>query len=163
MASQPLFVATNDSGDLQPITTRPQIIRHPSVSDGPDPNVMVLFGTGQYLVEADKATTGIQSFYGIWDRGEKVTASGPICRHNRWLVGTGASVRLISENDVNYTGTGGPLQYGWYLDLDAGERVVSDYLVRGGIVFFNTQIPDERPCAFGGSGWLMSVQARQWL
>ncbi len=156
--SQPLFVATNDAGDPQPITTHPQIIRHPSVSDGPDPNVMVLFGTGQYLVEADKATTGIQSFYGIWDRGEGNRIRAHL-QAQSLVAGTGASVRLITENDVNYTGTGGSLQYGWYLDLDAGERVVSDYLVRGGIVYFNTQIPDERPCAFGGSGWLMSVQA----
>jgi type IV pilus assembly protein PilY1 len=156
--SQPLFHAINPAGDPQPITTKPQIARHPSVSDAPDPNVMVLFGTGQYLVETDKASTDTQSFYGVWDRGTGNRLRTHL-QAQSLLSGTGASVRLISENDVNYSTDGGILEYGWYLDLEAGERVVSDYLVRAGIVYFNTQIPDDRPCAFGGSGWLMSIKA----
>ena len=155
---QPLFHAINPAGDPQPITTKPQVIRHPSVSDGPDPNVMVLFGTGQYLVETDKASTDTQSFYGVWDRGTGNRLRAHL-QAQSLLSGTAASVRLISENDVNYSTDGGILEYGWYLDLEAGERVVSNYLIRGGIVYFNTQIPDDRPCAFGGSGWLMSVKA----
>ena len=155
---QPLFHAINPAGDPQPITTKPQIARHPSVSDAPDPNVMVLFGTGQYLVETDKASTDTQSFYGVWDRGTGNRLRTHL-QAQSLLPGTDASVRLISENDVNYSTDGGILKYGWYLDLEAGERVVSDYLVRAGIVYFNTQIPDDRPCAFGGSGWLMSVKA----
>jgi len=155
---QPLFHAINPAGDPQPITTKPQIARHPSVSDAPDPNVMVLFGTGQYLVETDKASTGTQSFYGVWDRGTGNRLRTHL-QAQSLLSGTDASVRLISENDVNYSTDGGVLEYGWYLDLEAGERVVSNYLVRAGIVYFNTQIPDDRPCAFGGSGWLMSIKA----
>ena len=119
---------------------------------------MVLFGTGQYLVETDKASTDTQSFYGVWDRGTGNRLRAHL-QAQSLLSGTDASVRLISENDVNYSTDGGILEYGWYLDLEAGERVVSNYLIRGGIVYFNTQIPDDRPCAFGGSGWLMSVKA----
>ena len=50
-------------------------------------------------------------------------------------------------------------QYGWYIDLPAkGERVVSEALVRGKIVYFNSIIPDVSVCASGGSGWEMSVK-----
>ena len=94
----------------------------------------------------------------MWDRGTGNRLRTHL-QAQSLLPGTDASVRLISENDVNYSTDGGILKYGWYLDLEAGERVVSDYLVRAGIVYFNTQIPDDRPCAFGGSGWLMSVKA----
>ncbi|MEE1559435.1 MAG: PilC/PilY family type IV pilus protein, partial [Arenicellales bacterium] len=66
----PLFTAVNNPGSSQPITTQPQVIRQPVISDGPDPNVLVLFGTGQYLIEADKTTTDTQSFYGVWDRSD---------------------------------------------------------------------------------------------
>ena len=50
-------------------------------------------------------------------------------------------------------------QYGWYIDLPAkGERVVSEALVRGKIVYFNSIIPDVSVCASGGGGWEMSVK-----
>jgi type IV pilus assembly protein PilY1 len=121
---------------------------------------LVLFGTGQYLVDADDdpylVDSERQSFYGVWDQGD-----GGLHRVNLqkqvFLPGSGASGRVIAAKEVGYDGTGGSLKHGWYIDLDPGERVVSDYLVRGKAVYFNTQIPDDRLCAFGGSGWLMSV------
>jgi Tfp pilus tip-associated adhesin PilY1 len=42
------------------------------------------------------------------------------------------------------------------MDLpDAGERVVTDPVIRGDLLFFNTMTPDTNPCKAGGSGWLM--------
>ena len=153
----PLFTAVNNLGGSQPITTQPQVIRQPVISDGPDPNVLVLFGTGQYLIEADKTTTDTQSFYGVWDRSDGNLDRTDL-QAQAFLAGIGASGRVIAPAEVDYAGASGSIEYGWYLDLDPGERVVSDYLVRGEMVYFNTQIPDDRPCAFGGSGWLMSIK-----
>ena len=55
---------------------------------------------------------------------------------------------------------------GWYMDLidpddglNHGERVVSDPLVRSGRLIFTTLIPSENECAFGGTGWLMELDA----
>ncbi|MEE1559513.1 MAG: PilC/PilY family type IV pilus protein, partial [Arenicellales bacterium] len=153
----PLFTAVNNLGGSQPITTQPQVIRQPVISDGPDPNVLVLFGTGQYLIEADKTTTDTQSFYGVWDRSDGNLDRADL-QAQAFLADIGASGRVIAPAEVDYAGASGSIEYGWYLDLDPGERVVSDYLVRGEMVYFNTQIPDDRPCAFGGSGWLMSIK-----
>jgi len=45
---------------------------------------------------------------------------------------------------------------GWYMDLPvAGERSVTDVVIRGSLVFFNTMIPDADPCNYGGTSWLM--------
>ena len=38
---------------------------------------------------------------------------------------------------------------------DSGERMVSDAVIRGDLVFFNSMNPDTDPCQAGGSGWLM--------
>ncbi len=51
----PLFTTKGD----EPITSKPTLAKHPTVSsDGTNaPNVMVFFGSGQYLVDSDKTNT----------------------------------------------------------------------------------------------------------
>ncbi|MEM7612455.1 MAG: PilC/PilY family type IV pilus protein, partial [Pseudomonadota bacterium] len=152
----PLFTAINAAGDVQPITSKPILARCP-YDNSVSPDVMVLFGTGQYLIEGDKTTSGTQTFYGIWDRGddelERVDLLEQFANDPSLSYDTTA-VRVPTDFTMD------PLtQFGWYMDLpDAGERVVSNPLVRGGIAFFNTIIPDAGdPCVVGGGGWLMSV------
>jgi type IV pilus assembly protein PilY1 len=61
----PLFEARNISGFRQPITTRPDVMRHPLRSRQ---GYLVLFGTGRYLGYDDYLDGGaVQSVYGIWD------------------------------------------------------------------------------------------------
>ncbi len=150
----------------QPIMAKPEIIRHPTLPlRGNEPNLMIFFGTGQYLVAGDNTTTDTQSFYAVWDRGrgrldrtdlvEQVflrtnQSGGRITDPDRW-----------QELKVDYRQASTGDRYGWYLDLpDKGERVVTDARYRDGLVFFNTLVPtDPRPCAAGGTGWMMSVDA----
>ena len=50
---------------------------------------------------------------------------------------------------------------GWYINFDLnsdGERLVTNPVVRGDIVYFNTAIPTDVTCSYGGTGWQMSVQ-----
>lgn len=56
----PLFSAPN-----QPITSAPDVMNHGSVNYG----YMVLFGTGKFIGETDRANIDQQSLYGIWDTG----------------------------------------------------------------------------------------------
>lgn len=151
----PLFTATNAGGTAQPITSKPILARNPAVQTlgSNQPNILVFFGTGQYMVDGDKSSLGSQTFYGVWDSG-----SSQLTRTN--LVGqtvTGnatGDLRETTDNSVNY-GT----QYGWRFDLpDAGERVVVDPKIRGEYVFFNTLIPDANTCNSTGSGWLMALK-----
>lgn len=187
---QPLFIASDGdggAGNRQPITMRPALARHPSVatvSSGGgvnEPNIMVYFGTGQYLTSSDLNTTGTQSFYAVWDRGDDnrtVNRSTPSSSNNhlqRQTIsestiatsgGGTQGVRVIDPDtngdgtvdaDDNMDYTTQPM-HGWYIDLPtSGERSIFNPLIRGGMVFFNSLIPSKDPCGFGGSGWIMAA------
>lgn len=149
---KPLFTAPAN----QQITSRPTIVRNPTIptSNANEPNTLVLFGTGQYLVSADNATNYQQSFYGVWDSGTKELTRSSFIEQT---IGTGtttggATGRTLTKYPVDY-GAGAK---GWYMNLPtSGERVVTNAVVRGENVYFSTMIPSSDPCTFGGSGWQM--------
>lgn len=172
---KPLFKAENPSGTPQPITSRPEVGKHPVNGVG---GYMVYFGTGQYLQESDKSNTNVQSFYGIWDPsltgGAAVsgTAKVPRAKLVAQTIGTaavnGQTVRSITNNPIvswDESGTcsaSGSRCMGWYVDLPtSGERVTSNpQLVASGVpprIIFTTMIPDDTPCSYGGESWLMEL------
>ncbi len=148
----PLFTTANN----QPITATPVIVRNTlPTTNSNSPNTLVIFGTGQYMTTADITTTDTQSMYGVWDAGTaELTRSNLV--EQTISTGTtteGVAGRKLTDNTVDYAGS--PADYGWYIDLTTGERVVTDAVIRGELVFFNTTIPDSNPCNYGGTGWLM--------
>jgi type IV pilus assembly protein PilY1 len=170
----PLYVAKDSvtpTPNLQPITNRPE------VGLGPDgKSMIVLFGTGKYLEPNDKLvppTTGAvrrdQSFYGIIDTNTGMpsdivsgrSALQPQTIESEATVTVADKpyiVRVTSKNSI------GSL-HGWYMDLVSpgniykGERQVSRPLLRNGRIIFTTLIPDPDPCNFGGTSWLMELNA----
>jgi len=70
--NQPLFQAKNLFGDLQPITTKPEVMFHPEKH-----GLMVLFGTGKFLGASDFTDNRVQTVYGIWDYGDRALWPGP--------------------------------------------------------------------------------------
>ena len=181
--NQPLFTAQSN----QSITTEPLVVKHPSVGDttgasSNKPNVLVLFGTGQYLVTGDKISSSIQSVYGVWDDGaatakphtlsllvQQTITTGKISSSTGYFVkdDTG-NLRLITDNSVPYDDNNvSKRKYGWYINLPVGgssggseipaERVVVSGSVRGKNLFINTMIPSDKACEYGGSGWLLSI------
>ena len=140
----------------QPITTKPVVTRHPTVPTAAsnEPNIMVFFGTGQYLVSGDKSTTSTQTMYGVWDDGPNGSAlpytSSDLVQQT--LDGSSTSTsRVLTDNAADYTSV-----KGWYFNLPtSGERIVVNPKIRGDYVFYNTLIPDNTACSYGGSGWLM--------
>lgn len=164
----PLFKAAAADDTPQPITAKPSVIRHPfqpRVSAN-GPNLMVYFGTGQYLTTDDLGDTATQSFYGVWDSGRIGSGDTPLSRavlHQQSIMSgqaLGEDVRTTSGTAVNYEEG----QFGWYFDLgpdadSAGERVISNAVVLNDTVFFNTYIPSIVPCDSGGSSWFMFVDA----
>jgi type IV pilus assembly protein PilY1 len=157
---QPLFVARDAGGLRRPITA-------PLTSAFNDKGMhMVFFGTGTFYRVDDNVVPdnpGIDTFYGIIDRGEVITGRSDL----REQV-------ILTEQTVQGTRVRGVSAYemesghdGWFLDLvwhsslggpgPAGERVVSKATVRGDRVIFATLIPNPDPCAFGGESWLMEL------
>ncbi len=153
-SANPLFAGQPS----QPITVEPTVIRHPTVTNGSDPNLMILFGTGRFLSDADKTITDTQSFYAVWDNGTGNLDRSSLVSQS-FLANDDIAGRVTDTDlEISYSATSGR-QYGWYIDLPAsGERVVSEALARGDVVFFNTIIPDTSVCASGGTGWEMSVK-----
>ena len=148
---KPLFIAPAN----QQVTSTPVIVRNSEIQTAATnmPNTLVMFGTGQYLVTSDITSTNLQTMYGVWDSGDMELARGDLVEQVITLGANpgGAFGRTLSDNNVDYSSDDG-----WYIDLpDAGERVVTDPVIRGDLVFFNTMRPDTNPCESGGRGWLM--------
>jgi type IV pilus assembly protein PilY1 len=171
---KPLYVAKDASNVTQPITAKPQVGAHPNGG------VMVYFGTGKYFETGDNVVGGspqVQTFYGLWDEcvaaagtttscstSSSVNSRSDLIAQTIDAEGTVGSfdVRQTSANNVDYTS-----KKGWYMDLLTppqpgtanGERVVSFPLLRSGRIIFVTLIPDNASCSFGGTSWLMELDA----
>ncbi|MDH3856887.1 MAG: PilC/PilY family type IV pilus protein, partial [Gammaproteobacteria bacterium] len=149
-SGKPLFTTKGD----EPITSKPTLALHPTVSsDGTNaPNVMVYFGSGQYLVDADKASINDNYFYGVWDRGDYDLDDGDL--QEQTFIPAYAPERVLTRTAVDYLGS----KYGWFFELDVnGERSVTNPVVRGGLVFFNSFVPVSDPCSVGGFGYRFAV------
>lgn len=150
-----------DKNKVQPITTRPQIVRHPT-SKG----FLVMFGTGKYFEVGDNSSTDqiTQSFYAIWDKAEETLT--PIVRNNLLQQTINAEVR-VSGSDYRVTSDttiDWASKKGWFIDLvspgaanNLGERQVSNSIIRNGKVIFTTLLPSDDPCLDGGTSWLMEL------
>ncbi len=147
----------------QPITAKPEIILHPTRADSStSPNVMVYFGSGQFLAVNDGKSTAVNYFYGVWDNGQ----IGSLDKSSlvKQVISDPGQKRTVSNNTVDYRLPSDPLysgntELGWYEELPrTGERSVTAAQVVNDILFYNTLIPDPSAvCAYGGSGFLMAV------
>ncbi len=160
------------SKDIQPITTKPIVVPHPT-----DSGLIVIAATGSWMTTDDATSTDIQSIYGIWDdlsSNPLVTVeSGTNQLVEQVFINEidkehGYTVRTLTNNPINWNNTGSPANKvkGWYIDLDMpaantsspveypGERAVRNLQVRGSLLFVNTIIP--RPtnaCSIGAGGY----------
>ena len=72
---QPLFTTAASPGETgQPITTMPQVLHH-----NKKPGYMVVFGSGKFLNETDRADQRAQTLFGIWDN-DAVPKGAPLGR-----------------------------------------------------------------------------------
>ena len=125
---------------------------HPTEpSDGTnDPNVMVFFGSGQYLVDSDKTSNNDHFFYGVWDKGNSGLNSANLVSQSYVA---SFSERVLTQELVDYS-----IYYGWRIPLpDPGERSITNPAVRGDVVLFNTSVPSGGNCTTGGYGYRFAV------
>jgi type IV pilus assembly protein PilY1 len=204
--AQPLFRAQGPGGTAQPITVRPEVMYHPK-SHG----LMVCFGTGKYLGDADLSDTSVQSIYGLWDYGDKVYdqhAQQWTQDDDREFIGTftsrstaprlsnqPAKVSLLQQRQAVFTVKTGGYEHrlrflsatqpvwttmpdpdnastqapdpdssinthvGYYIDLDSGERVISDSIIRNGLLLAVGFTPNSDRCGPGGNSMFMEINA----
>jgi type IV pilus assembly protein PilY1 len=175
-APQPLYMAVDEAGTAQPITSAPEFYQHPQGG------YMILFGTGIYLRSNDPyGPYQTQSFYGIWDRQNagfvnaqvndsigpvpgsvKVRGTTSSLLAQQSVLGEGSQggdvFRVTSAVDVDWNA-----QYGWYIDFPSskstGERDAFDPQVRNGRIVFTTLVPSSATCESGGDSWLFVLDA----
>lgn len=159
----PLFAAMSSTNTAQPITSQP------SVGVTPTGDQIVLFGTGKLLEPGDiviPASPPRESFYGIIDDDvNTVGGRGSLLQQTVDFAGSvtfgpnTVGTRVTSNNAYN---TISP-EKGWYIDLPTdGERQIANSVLRNGRIIFVTVIPKSTaadPCDFGGTGWLMQLNA----
>ena len=198
---KPLFQARGPNGEVQPITTKPDVMYHPK-----EHGLMVCFGTGKFLGLSDFSNTDVQTIYGVWDYGDTIynlTSNSWSTDDNNEYLGsfdrsTGAltnqpnTVGLLKQTFNDYDATfGGQLgtyrvfskgvpdwitmpdasdqeddlsdsqtnHAGYYIDLAAGEQVVTDVLIRGGLLYVIGFKPDSGSCSSGGASMFMELNA----
>ncbi|MDK1025531.1 MAG: PilC/PilY family type IV pilus protein, partial [Gammaproteobacteria bacterium] len=153
--------------EVQPITTRPYVVVHPTRSTGANcytfdqdevkvdslcGGYIIVFATGSYIYEGDDTSRDIQSIYGVWDRlGSTLVLKSDLVQQEYTSIEDDANVgtvRVLSENPVDYD-----TRFGWYNDLDhasadgltdpefPGEKAIRNIQVRGGIAFVNSVMP----------------------
>ncbi len=160
-SGNPLYTAKdsttspNPSGNPQPITAPPSLVRHPTLT-----GYLILFGTGQYFTSADKliaSTSKAQTIYGIWDKqtkGEAASTTPTLTRDNLQLQtitsqvngatfenSTGnkkEDIRLMSSTAVTWDRThiidaegnaGSAGKYGWYLNLQVDSNIKGERVI----------------------------------
>ena len=153
---EPIMTA-DDGTTSQPITTQPVVSLDPASTGAAD--LLIVFGTGQYLTEADKTTTQVQTMYGVRDydalKNGRANADWGLDPRDGGFI-----VQTLTEEACTATGCAGDVRTitnvaigdfsthkGWYIDLNptgapAGERVVVNPKIRNDTLFFNTLIPD---------------------
>ncbi|MFV8784179.1 pilus assembly protein [Microbulbifer sp. SA54] len=160
-SGNPLFT-TGTANAREPITTAPRIARNTDntvAANGGFPNLLVFFGSGQYLNTTDLQDTQGTAYYAVWDKGSFNLDSENLAIRT---LGVERGLRTIDGLPVNWSA-----DYGWKIELAdgsagvtstvGGERVIVESHLMGSVAFFNTAIPSTATCSSGGTGWLMSV------
>jgi type IV pilus assembly protein PilY1 len=155
----PLFTAKSVANTAQPITARPLLARNIDNVGGSLPDIVVMFGTGQYITSADITDINQQSFYVVGDFGTGSLLRASLLQRTFTTTGTLRSP-TASQATLNWS-----TKSGWFMDFSVGtaspargaERVLTKASLRRRTLFFNTAIPDGTPCNGGGTGWLFGV------
>lgn len=132
-------------GATKPITVAPEIAA--VLQD----TVALYFGSGRYLGKTDLDDNTVQSIYAIKDNGT-TTVSGTSTLIQQTITDVGTTGRNISSNSVDWT-----TKNGWFVNLDAGERVTVDPQLYFGTLLFATTVPTATACQPGGYGWLYQL------
>lgn len=153
---KPLFIATDEQGNRQPITQKAQVLF------AADEQYMLVFGTGKFLEgsDLDSKQFKTQSFYGILDTADgRTIARSQLAEIKPQAASNGKTQKI----DDAYAGSSVPraAEKGWYLDFvdsnRSGERSIANAQLIDGTLFFNTLIPSADPCKkHGGLQYVLS-------
>jgi len=124
-------------------------------------NLYLFFGTGRYFYPQDDMSSTRSIFmvkdkcYPVYDGSGKLLKSDIIDGCSESTTSVLGKGDLTSEN----TPSAAAVANGWFIDLDAGERIVTDTVSTvNGSVFFTSYKPTADVCGLGGKSYLWGVK-----
>jgi len=124
-------------------------------------NLYLFFGTGRFYYPADDMGSQRRIFmakdkcYPVKDGSNNFVRSDMI---DNCTEATVAPLQL-ADLTVRNTPSTDPVDNGWYIDLDPGERVVTDTVsTTSGTIFYTSFKPTTDPCGLGGKSYLWGVR-----
>ncbi|MBL8412811.1 MAG: hypothetical protein JNM42_00035 [Propionivibrio sp.] len=177
--AQLLAILKDGAGNLQPITTKPEVGYIPKA------NVKVVFvGTGRFLAGSDASDTSQQSLYAIKDVRAAGTTPATAIFNNPGgaprALGLNATTGFVQQvqSEINcpvgasanicdptlvptpkvLSSTNNPVDFssdnGWFVDLiNASERANTDPALALGVLVYNTNAPSLAACDVGGKSY----------
>jgi len=160
----PFFVATDRTGQSQPITAQVNVTRNNATGHIHYGKTYIFVGTGSYMRTTDPGDLQVQSFYALIDEGVVIAGRPMLRQRNINNTGTfnGHLVRTFSiASDGDMLG-----KRGWFLDwvdpphppgILRGERVVGSARILPTVVpslAVSSNIPMVDPCEPGGTGYI---------
>jgi Tfp pilus tip-associated adhesin PilY1 len=163
-----LFTYNNTSPNVNPIRAKAEM----AYSSTPG-EIWVYFGSGIYETQTDKTSSEQQYFFGLKDGLTPAATYEPA---DLVTLQAKFDVENISGENVTFRYIDGtnPLAQPWKMQLYDGtfpngpaavgtERIITQPLVVGGVVFFTTFVPDENICAGSGETWVFAVDYQTGL
>jgi hypothetical protein len=154
---KPLFQTDDSSGKRLPITTAPEVGRHPVHG------FTVFVGTGELFDLSDSLDTTEQAVYGIWDADWDaddlpISVSSLVWQSLYSRFYSGVAVRTASDNPINWDTRRGwvmPLLIDGASNLDKGERILQNLTLRDDRIQFVTT----NPTIATGDNWFLQLNA----
>ena len=163
---QPIFVAKDSTGKVQPITSPVTAAKNTVTGDPNKDQVHIFFGTGSYFRVTDPNNKDTQTWYSIIDRPPAAPATHTSLLRSNMVQrsvlesGTfaGQNVRTFEAMPTTYdTGT----KDGCFIDLPvAGERMVTAsnlYRLAEPTLIASSIIPVIDQCEPGGTGYVNAI------
>jgi type IV pilus assembly protein PilY1 len=160
-----LTTLVDGSGNVQPITTRPEMTLVGT-------NRIIYVATGRLLGSSDRDSALRQSIYAIKDT--MASSSSPLYSSIRGVTGfVQQTLSLLPSETDRRTATNNSVNLltdnGWYVDLPDGgtgspasptERVTVDPVLQLGTLVIPSNVPSDDDCVAGGFGWVNFLNAR---
>lgn len=148
----PLRIATllDSSGNRQPITTAPVLIRYQG-------HTILLVGTGRLLGLNDFGSTAVQSFYAIKENGTTLASPRAAPSSGGLTPRTLSAESADGDRDLSGADMTWSTSRGWYFDLPAGQQVNNDPVGLFGAAVFTTNQVTMANCSSASYFYVVDV------
>ncbi len=149
--------SNTERANFGPVTSSIGHLAHyPSNTNKIPDKAWLFFGSGRFFYREDDLSTTRRLFSVKENCLQKIlnikSTSDPVCENSD-------AVELSNLSNATTDVSETEAENGWYINLDSGERVITNTLATSiGAVFYTTFVPNPDICQYGGSTYLWAVK-----